>query len=445
MTTIIGNGPVYTNSPQGLYFESGAVVVEGSRIVDVGEHQTMVAQYPAHEFIDAQQNLIMPGLINAHHHFYSALACGMMLTEPKVSRTFREVLENLWWKLDAALTLEDVRLSAQVSIINSLRFGVTTIVDHHASFGAIEGSLIEIAQSAEQLGVRACLCNEVSDRAGAKKAQEGIEENLRFIDYVKQDVDKTMLSALFGLHASFTLSDETLASCAQAAQTTNTGFHVHVAESIADLEDSLARCNKRVVHRLDDFGIMNANSIAVHCIHTDESEHELLASKGVTVIYNPESNLNNAVGIAPVLKMMQRGVSVGLGTDGYTHDMLESLKAVAILQRHLEQDASVGFDEQFEMLFTNNTKLASKLFGVPLGVIEPGAAADIITMDYDPPTPLSAENTKGHILFGLSGPLCTNTMINGRLVMRNRELLTCDEQGIRAQARIHAPQLWAKM
>jgi len=404
----------------------------------------MLAEYPNHTFIDTGQQLIMPGLINAHHHFYSALARGMVVKEPKVSKTFVEILENLWWKLDAHLTLEDVRLSAQVSIIDSLRCGVTSIIDHHASFGAIEGSLIEIAQCAESLGVRACLCNEVSDRAGAKKAQEGIEENLHFIEFAQQS-DKTMLSALFGLHASFTLSDATLMNCAEAALVSNTGFHVHVAEAISDVKDSLERCGKRVVHRLDDFGIMNANSIAVHCVHTDESEHELLAAKGVTVIHNPQSNMNNAVGAAPVLKMMQRGVKVGLGTDGYAHDMLESLKAVAILQRHLQQDPSVGFNEQFKMLFENNAELVSGLFGVRLGVIEPGAAADIITMDYDPPTPLSAENAKGHLLFGLCGPLCTNAMVNGRFVMRNRTLLTCDEQDIRGQARASAPKLWAKM
>lgn len=431
-----------TNCPDSPLVSNGAVVVEAELISQVGDSAKLRAAYPGHEFIDAGGALVMPGLVNVHHHFYSAFARGMITRSPKASVNFMEILENLWWKLDKALTLEDVRLSAAVSLVDSLKCGVTTVIDHHASFGAISGSLDEIASASKAAGVRACLCYETSDRLGPDAAKAGIEENRRFLRSRRNGKDG-MLAGLFGLHASFTLSDDTLAACREAAG--GAGFHVHVAEGRDDVEDSRKRYGKSVTERLDAFGVLGADTLAVHCIHVAPEEMSILADRETSVIHNPQSNMSNAVGASPLLEFLKRGVRVGIGTDGYTHDVFESAKAAGLLQRHQLGDPSVAWTEPYVLLLRNNPAIAGRLFDTRLGVLEAGAAADIIVVDYAPPTPLRAENLTAHLHFGVSGPLVRDSMIAGKFVMRERRLLTVDEEEIRAKSRELAGKLWNRL
>lgn len=253
-----------------------------------------------------------------------------------------------------------------------------------------------------------------------------------------------MLMGMFGLHASFTLSDRTLEQCRTVARELNAGFHVHTAEAPEDLEQCRRVHGKGVVERFSDFGILGAKSIAAHCVHVSEREIDLLASSQTNVVHNPESNMGNAVGCAPVLRMVERGVRVGLGTDGYTCDMFESLKAANLLHKHQSGNPSVAWAEPHTMLFGQNGALATECFGRPVGNLAPGAVADVIVVDYDPPTPLCAENIGGHILFGMSGGLVNTTIINGRVVMANRKLVKLEEGAIRAKARELAAKLWQR-
>ena len=439
---IIGNGTLLANTAEHAVTHNGAVAVSGGLIQEVGETAALRAKFPGHEFIDAKGGLIMPGLVNTHHHFYSALARGMMIKKPKVSKNFNEILENLWWKIDKALTLEDVRLSAETTMADSIKCGVTTIVDHHASFGAITGSLDTIADSALSMGVRACLCFEVSDRCGKEAALESIAENKQFLKRAKAHKEG-MLAGLFGLHASFTLCDETLKASKEAAG--DAGFHVHVAEGAADVEDCLHKYGMRVVERLERFGILGPKTLAVHCIHVNEAEMQTLARTNTTVLHNPQSNMSNAVGCSPLLALNAHGIRLGIGTDGYTNCVLESAKAAGVLQRHHLADPSVAWGEPYTFLRQNNPRIAGEMFGTRLGELAPGAAADIIIVDYDPLTPLMPENIAGHMHFGLYGPLVHTSMINGKLVMRNRQLLTIDEQAMRAKSRELASNLWEKL
>lgn len=439
---LIGNGTLLTNAPDRPLVANGAVAVTSGRIAEVGDWNELRKKYPDCETVDAEGGLILPGLVNVHHHFYSALARGMIRAKPVVSTNFLEILENLWWRLDQALTLEDVRLSAAVSLADSIRCGVTSIVDHHASFGAIRGSLKEIETAAREFGVRACLCFEVSDRCGEQAAKNSIDENREFLKSV-QNRDDGMLAGLFGLHASFTLSDATLAACREAAG--GAGFHVHVAEGEDDVRNALSAYGKRVVERLNDFAILGPKSLAVHCIHVSASEMELLADSGTTVVHNPQSNMSNAVGASPLMELLRRGIRVGLGTDGYTHDILESAKAACLLQRHHLSDPGVAWVEPYAMLLNENPRIAGDLFGRRLGVLEAGAAADIVVAEYDPPTPLLPENIAGHLHFGLYGQSIHTSVINGKLVMRQRKLLCVDEAALRAKSRELAEKLWRNM
>ncbi len=439
---LAGNGRLITRDDRLPFVENGCVAIRDGQILEVGATAGLMQRYPSAQFLDARGGLIMPGLINTHMHLYSTFARGMALKDAAPDN-FVEILERLWWRLDKVLTLEDVYLSAMVAMIDCVKNGTTTIFDHHSSPGAIVGSLSRIAEAAHQTGLRSCLCYEVTDRDGTEVTDQSIAENRAFLESCRQSPDD-LIRGLFGLHASFTLSDQTLARCAQAATEVDAGFHVHLAEAESDVIQCLREHGKRVVERFNDHGILGPRTIAAHCVHVDDREIDLLQSSQTNVIHNPESNMGNAVGCAPVLKMIKRGVRVGLGSDGYTCDMFESLKVANLLHKHQSGQPGAAWAEPPAMLFGRNAAIASACFGRPIGQLIPGALADIIVVDYDPPTPLRAPNLNSHILFGVSGRAVRTTIIGGRVVMQDRELVGIDESEIMAKARVAAGKLWQR-
>lgn len=439
---LVGNGRLISHDERLPWLEDGCVAIRDGLIAAVGPTGELRRTYGSAPFLDARNRIIMPGLINTHTHLYSAFARGILLKEAAPGN-FVEILERLWWRLDKALTLEDVYWSAMVGMVDCIRNGVTTLFDHHASPRAIGGSLFRIAEAAQQTGLRSCLCYEVSDRDGAEAAAQGIEENRAFLQHC-EDSGEGRLRGLFGLHASFTLSDRTLDCCGQAAAEFGTGFHVHTAEAASDAEQCERVHGKRIVERWHQLGILGRKTLAAHCVHVDDRELELLAATGTTVVHNPESNMGNAVGCAPVLTMMQRGVRVGLGTDGYTADMFESMKAAHLLAKHASGDPGAAWAEPAHMLFRANADLAGECFGRTVGKLALGAHADLILVDYDPPTPMTAENVGAHIHFGFSGRAVATTIIGGRVVMENGVLTGVDEAEVRRQARSAAAALWKR-
>lgn len=393
--------------------------------------------------IDASGKVVLPGLINAHNHFYSTFARGLTKTKP--ARDFMGVLRNLWWRLDRALTTEDCYYGALIALLDSIRHGTTTIIDHHASPHAVAGSLAAVARAVKETGLRACLCYEVSDRDGPAIAKQGLAENAWFIEECQKQNDPH-LKALFGLHASFTLSDATLENAAALGHDLRTGFHIHVAEGQTDQEMTLRKSGQRVVERLKQFGILGRRSIAAHCIHVTRKEMDLLAETQTAVVHNPQSNLNNAVGVADVVEMKRRGVLLGLGTDAMTTNMLEELR-VALWAQHLANDhPSIGFGEVTNALFTSNARIAARHFGLRFGEIRPGAVGDVAIFDYDPPTPLDDSNLLGHLVFGISQATADTTIVGGRVLMENKRLaLNIDVERAHVRARALAKNLWKRM
>lgn len=440
---LITNGKVFTRDEKKPYIENGAVLIDGKTIKAIGTTDELKGKYPDAEVKDAKGRIVMPGFINTHMHYYSTFARGMALDNPPAT-TFSMILENLWWRLDKQLTLDDVYYSAVGPMIDEIRCGVTTVIDHHASPYAIKGSLFKIAEAAKELGLRSNLCYEISDRDGAKIKDEGIAESVDFVKYCNEQKDD-MIKGLFGMHASMTISDETLDEVIDAANSVNSGFHVHSAEGIEDVADARAKYKMRVVERWYKKGVLNDKSIAVHCIHVTDDEIGMLKDSNVAVVHNPESNMGNAVGLSPITKMMEQGVLLGLGTDGYTNDMTESFKVAGILQRHSQGKAYVGWGEPPQMLFGNNKIIANRYLDGHVGTLKEGAYADVIIVDYKAPTPIDETNIDSHILFGVTGRHVDTTICNGRILMDERQLVNIDEDALMAKTREHAAALWKRI
>ena len=441
---LIGNGRLITQDDTCPYIEDGAVAADGELIIEIGTTADLKAKYPDAEFTDAAGRVIMPGLINAHTHIYSSFARGMSLEQPEPNKNFMEILENMWWRMDKSLTLEDTKYSAYSTGLESLKYGVTTIFDHHASPHHITGSLHTIGEAAKDVGIRSVLCYEVSDRDGKAAAMEGIDENISFIDEAAAD-KSDRIHGMLGLHASFTLSPETLEKAVLAMGSRNAGYHVHVAEGIADVYDSLKKYGKRCVDRLFDAGILGEKAIAAHCIHIDGREMDILKSTGTAVVHNAESNMGNAVGCANIMELIRRGVLLGMGTDAYTQDMFESLKVANIIHKHNLADPRVGFMETYDMLFNNNRKIAARYFDKPLGILKAGAYADIILVDYTPHTPMDENTIRGHIIFGMMGRSVDTVMVGGKFVMEDREVKSVDEPAVLAKARAQSADFWKRV
>nr|WP_314670364.1 putative aminohydrolase SsnA [uncultured Oribacterium sp.] len=439
---LIGNGRLFTRDEKNSFFENGAVVWTDNTIVEVGDFETLKKKYADAEFIDAKGGVIHPAFINTHEHIYSALARGLSI-KGYAPNGFLEILDGLWWTIDRNLDNDLTKLSAEATYLECIKNGVTTIFDHHASFGEISGSLFAIEEAARDFGVRSVLCYEISDRDGKEKAHAAIKENVDFAKHalsLKDDFIKGMM----GMHASFTISDETMELC-RKEKPKEIGYHIHVAEDILDLHRCLKEHGKRIVDRLYDWDVLGEKTLLAHCIYVNPHEMDLIRDTNTMVVHNPESNMGNACGCPPTMEIVHKGILTGLGTDGYTHDMIESWKVANVLHKHHLVDPGAAWAEVPEMLFQGNARIANRYFEKKLGVLEKGAAADIIITDYIPPTPMNAGNLNGHMLFGMNGRSVVTTVGNGKVLMKNRELQGIDEERCLAKIREGAARLEKKI
>ncbi len=408
------------------------VVIAGDRIAEVGTAPTGVPRR------DCSGTLIVPGNVCAHHHLYSALSRGMPYRlAPPV--TFTEILQRVWWRLDRALDEQAIRASALRGGLDALRAGTTTIVDHHASPHAIDGSLDVIAETLARLGVRSVLCYEVSDRDGPERAAAGVAENLRFLAR-----EGGLTRGMIGAHASFTLSDETLERLVDAARGAGSGVHIHVAEDAADQADSRARCGRGVIERLDRAGVLNDRALLAHGVHVAPAEMHAVADTGATVVCNPRSNMNNAVGHSPFNHLAPHlGGGVALGTDGIGGDLIAESQVGYFRAR--EADVATPGSWPLARL-ADGARFAGRVHEEPLlGTVRAGAPADLVVLDYPTPTPVTADNLVGHWVFGLSSGQVRDVLVAGELVVADRRSTRVDEREVAAAGAAEAARLWARM
>ncbi len=381
------------------------------------------------EKINVKERLVLPGFICAHAHAYSAFAFAFPVKGQ--SKDLKELLKNLWWPLDQTLDREGVYQSAVLTGIRYLRNGVTTILDHHASPNALRGSLSTLAEGFKEVGMRSCLSYEVTDRYGEDKAEEAIKENEEFAKEFGGGIKDEMVSALFGLHASFTLSSESLQKCREIARKLDIGFHLHLAEGSVDVIDARRRFKKPLVQHLRDEGILNEKTLAAHCVNLNKEDIKALGRTNAKVITNPRSNANNGVGIMPLDAIMQEKILVGIGNDGLEYDMFEEIKALQYMQSlKAEKPSALSPEVLNEILFINNSKIASNLFKREVGRISEGAYADLAILDSKP----FGEKFN---LTNLDSSLIDSVMVNGKWVIKEKKFVfdvARYEEGVRKTA-----------
>ncbi|MDD3604648.1 MAG: putative aminohydrolase SsnA [Kiritimatiellae bacterium] len=439
---LITNGTVVTLGDDNKIINDGAVLIEDGIIQAVGKASAVKKKARGAKVLDAKGKVIMPGFINTHMHLYSTFCRGLSPKMPP-PKTFVEILERMWWPLDEALNGKDILYSCLIPLMDCVKNGTTTIIDHHESQGFQTGSMSIIEKACRQVGVRSVLTLGLSDRY--KKGEEGIQENVDFIRKIqaKQKKGDDMIAAMMGLHALFTVNDKSLKKSCDLASELGCGMHVHVAEDKADQVDNKKKYGKTVVERLAAAGGLGPKTLAIHCIHINDKEIGLLAKTGTCAVHNPQANMNNAVGVAPVLKMLSKGVLVGLGTDGMTTNMKDEVRVANILHKHAAQDPRVFFVESCNLLLKNNAKIASRFFNRPVGELKKGTYGDVIVMDYEPPTPMNGNTFLGHFLFGLCGAKVASTVVNGKVLMQDGRL-AINEKKICAESRKQAADFWKR-
>jgi len=436
--SLLHNGTVVTGGENPDVWTEGAVAWSGSQIVAVGSEIDLRKDYPEAKLLDACGGMVMPGLINLHHHLYSALARG--LAPAQAPSDFGQILERLWWLLDRSLSSETVRLSALLGAADCIRCGCTTLFDHHASPSTIRGSLDTIAEVIDQAGLSAVLCYEITDRNGHDGAVAGLVENLRFIDTYR---DHSRIHGTFGLHASFTVSDQTLDEVA-IRRPPDVGCHIHLAEDPIDLRVSEVAYGAAPLARLEKRGFLDDRALLIHGVHLTSEGRAVVARNESTLVHCPESNANNGVGRLDVERAAAEGCTVGLGTDGMSSAMLRALRAAFLVQRAGREDPTVGFEAHPGLLHTNAV-VARRFLDEPLlGELTPGAPADICVVDSPPPTPIGPENLFGHLVYGASEAPVRHTIARGRILLEDFRHTTLDPLEISRAARVEAFGLWER-
>jgi putative selenium metabolism protein SsnA len=414
------------------------IVIDGDRIKEIGKG--VGANYRAEKEIEAGDKLIYPGLVCSHHHYYSGMARGIMANVGPTP-DFVSVLRNLWWKVDRALDEESLYYSALINSIDAIRAGTTAVIDHHASPNFIRGSLETIKRGFTEAGLRGMTCYEVTARNGAEGQKQGVEENISFAEAAEKEKKsgaRHLVEAAVGGHAPFTIDHEGMELLRDAVERTGRGIHMHVAEGKYDQSYSHLHFNKDIMARLADYGLLNEKAIFVHGVHLSEEDVERVNGADAFLIHNARSNMNNGVGYNHKLPQYS---NVALGTDGIGANMFEEFKFAFF--KHQDAHGPLGPGD-FVQFLANGNRLLGRYFGEHFGRLEAGCKADLVIADYLSPTELSGDNVDGHMVFGMGSADVRTVLIDGQVVMEDREF-PFDTEEVYAKSREAAKKMWGRV
>jgi putative selenium metabolism protein SsnA len=421
--------------------EDHAVAIQAGRIAEVDRSSILEKKHSGAEIIDASGRIVMPGIICSHSHLYGMLLRGAPLSiEPPSD--FTQILQRVWWPMDEAMTFEDAYASALVACLEFAKSGVTTFADTYSGPNSIKGVLDHIAKAVEEVGIRGFIAFEATERHSIEEGAKGVQENVRFAEKAKGE---SKARPLFSIHASFTVSDSLIRKVKQFAQKYHAPITIHSSEGLGDVHHNLENYGKRTVERLHDVGLLGPDVVLAHCVNLDEHELDLVAETKTGIAHNPMSNMLNAVGVAPILQMLNRNITVGLGNDGYIFDMFENMRTAFLLHRvYTKNPNAIDPYTVLEMATING----AALYGIQreVGSIEAGKRADIILVKPNIlPTPLNASSVVAHLINTVDGDDVETVIVDGKQIVKNRKLLTFDEDKAQAVAQAVASKLWDRL
>lgn len=439
--TIIRNTRVFQTMPPFEVLEGVDVVINGDVISSVGKNAG--AGVKADKVIDGAGKTVIPGNVCGHHHYYSGLSRGMLISAgPQTD--FIQVLKEWWWRLDRGLDEEACYYSSLICSLDAIASGTTSVIDHHASPSFINGSLDAIARGIEEMGLRGTTCYEVTDRNyGMQEAKDGVAENVRFaksVDKRRKAGERVLCDAMIGGHAQFTIPDEGLEMMGEACRETRRGAHIHVAEDKYDVVHCHHHYNMDIVDRLDKWGLLLPNTLLVHGLHINRHEVELLNDRGCYFAHNGRSNMNNHVGYCKELTNVKNLV---IGTDGCGGNMFEEMKISFF--KHKDEGGPWWPADFLAALHRGNELMEKSFKGDRLGRIEKGFKADLDILDYPNPTPLVAANAAGHFIWGMNAGHVESVMVDGELLYENHQFTKVDAKEIYAKAAEVAARVWKKV
>lgn len=432
---LIVHGTLVTLDPTNRVIEDGALWIDGDRIVEVGVTKDLAAKHPTAEALDAEGRLILPGMICAHTHMHRFVGRGRVPTD--------QASGAVWRQIEDVLGYEDMRYSALASCVEAIRSGTTTLFDHLTSPDAIEYSLDALAEAVTQAGLRACLSQVVSDRNGATRARQAVQENARF---ARRAAQHRNLAGAMGLGATVTISDETLSAAVGSAALCGIGFHVNVRETRGELRDSELRYGARGLERLRRSGTLGPRTLAAHVRSLSPPEMRLLHRSRVSVVVTARSEAVMGQRLTPLADLIRNGVRTCLGCDGFAHDMFAEAQAAYLLHQSIHSaTAPISSGEIARMALQENASLASRVFRDRIGQLSAGSLADVILVDCVGPPPKNQDDVAKALTTLLSGVCVDTTIVGGQILMRGRKLIRTDEQAVMAAAHRVSERLWERL
>ncbi len=440
---LVKDGVLVTMDGQRRILEGHSIAIADGRIVEVGKTEDLKKKHASAEVIDATGRIVMPGIICSHSHLYGMLLRGASLKISPPS-DFTQILQRVWWPVDEALTFEDAYASALAASVEFAKAGVTTFADTYSGPNSISGVLDHIAKAVDEVGIRGFLAFEATERHSKDEGLKGAQENVRFAEKASTN-PASKAKPLFSLHASFTVSNDLITQVRKLASKYHAPITIHVSEGLGDLHHNLENYGQRTVERLRDVGLLGPNVVLAHCVNVNEHEIDIIAETRTGVAHNPMSNMLNAVGVAPILRMLEKNVNVGLGNDGYIFDMFENMRTAYLVHRvHHKNPNAIDPYTLLEMATING----AKLYGMEkeIGSIELGKKADIIIIKPQLlPTPLNANSVVGHLINTIDGDDVEHVLVEGAPLVKNKRLTTFDEEKAQSISQNAAAKLWTRL
>ena len=437
------NGVLVTMDGQRRILEDHSVAVDNGKIVAVEKTADLEKNHSGVEVLDASGCIVMPGIICAHSHLYGMLLRGapMRITPPS---DFTQILQRVWWPMDEMMNYEDAYASGLVGCIAFAKSGVTTFADTYSGPNSISGVLDYIARAVNEVGIKGFIAFEATERHSKDEGSRGVKENVRFAEEAQSKHD-SKAKPLFSIHASFTVSDDLIREVKRFATQYRVPITIHTSEGLADVHHNLEKYGKRTVERLQDVGLLGPNVILAHCVNLNDKEVDIIGQTGTGVAHNAMSNMLNAVGVSPLLHMLEKNITVGLGNDGYIFDMFENMRATFLLHRVYHRDPNAI--DPYTILEMATVK-GAKLYGIDkeVGSIEVGKKADLIIIKPSIlPTPLNASSVVGHLINTVAGNDVEHVLIDGKLIVKSKKLLTFNEGQAQSISQAAAAKLWTRL